>query len=136
MENIIKKIFLTIMILLALYKVTSYSQTVSEFTGVHEEFNKEGKTFEIIESYLSEPEVSNGLATITFRIYKHGEVNLNVFDAQGGKIQTLVEGEMEPGSYSVFFKANENIAPGEYYYEMDVDGVQHKSKMFTTKFTE
>ena len=124
------------MILLALYKVTSYSQTVSEFTGSPEEFNKEGKTLENYESYLSEPEVFNGLATITFRIYKHGEVNLNVFDAQGEKIQTLVEGEMEPGSYSVYFKANENNSSGEYYYDMIVDGVQHKSKMFTSKFTK
>lgn len=124
------------MILLALYKVTSYSQTVSEFTRLPEEFNKEENTNKNFELYLSEPEVFNSLTTIKFMIYKQGEVHLNVFDAQGKKVETLVDGEMEPGTYNVFFKADENITPGEYYYEMDVDSVHQKRKMFITKSAE
>ncbi len=133
MKNLLKKIFLTIMVLLALYKVTSFSQTVSETTVSSD---KEKSTVSLNKDFIlykNEPEVFSDLTLIKFDIVNQGNVKMNIYNAGGEKIETLVDGEMEPGIYSVYFKRYEELQPGEYFYELDVNGNNQRNSMFITK---
>ncbi|MDQ3022723.1 MAG: hypothetical protein M3R36_19490 [Bacteroidota bacterium] len=133
MENIIKKIFFTVLVLTALYRVTFYSQ--SSALGINYQIpeNDKDMVYKDFKVYQNEPLEFSEVTNIKFDIYKAGEINLSIFDIGGNLIENLVDGDMEPGQYSVYFKAYEGLTPGEYFYVMKVDGLTKVMRMLYSK---
>jgi hypothetical protein len=70
--------------------------------------------------------------TITYSLPESGAVSIDVFDALGNKIKTLVNESQTKGSYSLPFDA-ENLAGGVYYYTIRLNNMVTTSKMFVIK---
>jgi hypothetical protein len=77
-----------------------------------------------IEQVQPEPDNATGLyqnfpnpfeksTTISYALKETGHVSLEVFDASGRVVQTLVDGHRLPGSYQVSFDGSE-LSPGLY----------------------
>lgn len=128
-KKIIWKIFLTIMILLALYRLTSYSQTTEE-----KEFNESGAERSIgdlnFKLYECTPEKFIELTTLQFQIFEDSDVRLSVNDINGDVIETLADGMMTPGLYKVYFKASKDLSPGEYVCKLEANGSVQTKKIF------
>ncbi|MEO8446041.1 MAG: hypothetical protein ABI528_01025 [bacterium] len=130
MKKILWKGFLTVMILLALYRLTSYSQTPGSNGIPESETVIVQKNFEL---YQNEPERFNEVTNIRFKIIEKGDALLQVNDAEGKLIDVLVDGEMEPGEYNVYYKAVTTLEEGEYSYTLDVNGEKQTKRMFILK---
>ncbi|HCV42693.1 MAG TPA: hypothetical protein DGH68_04350, partial [Bacteroidetes bacterium] len=63
------------------------------------------------------PNPFNPTTNIGFRITDYGLVTLKVFDALGGEVATLVNEQLQPGSYETAFDGA-NRASGVYIYRL------------------
>jgi len=63
------------------------------------------------------PNPFNPGTTIKFSVVKSGLVSLKVYDLPGREVATLVNEEMNPGSYEVSFDAT-RLASGVYFYRL------------------
>ncbi|RMD63705.1 T9SS C-terminal target domain-containing protein, partial [Candidatus Parcubacteria bacterium] len=63
------------------------------------------------------PNPFNPTTTIWYELNKAGKVTLDVIDAQGKKIATLVNGQKPAGSYAITFNG-QNLASGVYFYRL------------------
>jgi hypothetical protein len=128
MKNLMRRIIFITIVLMAIYKVTLYSQT--SVTG----FNSDSAEKETFKLFQNEPMEFREVTDIKFDLFKSGKVNLNVFDSGGNLIETLIEnGEMYPGKYSIYFKSSSELTPGEYFYELNVNGIKKVMKMVFIK---
>ena len=59
-------------------------------------------------------------------------MQLIIYDALGREIETLVQEKLNPGSYSVSWKAS-GIPSGVYYYELKTDYYTETKKMVLVK---
>ncbi len=78
------------------------------------------------------PNPFNPSTTISFTIPEKGLVQLEVFDMLGQKIETLVNSEMDAGSYDVNFTAK-NLSSGIYFYRLKTNSFIQTNKMILTK---
>lgn len=131
MKNLIKSIVLAIVILTALYKVTLYSKPQDSLK--YSQITERTSTYKAYRLYQNEPFEFSSVTNIRFELFKEGNVKLNIYGPDGELIETLVDGEMQPGNYSIYFKAHEGLAPGEYFYEINFDGSKKVLKMFYNK---
>ncbi|GAB5410475.1 MAG: hypothetical protein BalsKO_28400 [Balneolaceae bacterium] len=66
------------------------------------------------------PNPFNPSTTITIQVYSATEVELEVFDVMGRKVQTLYQGKLSSGTYN--FQINgESLTSGVYYYRLIAD---------------
>lgn len=63
------------------------------------------------------PNPFNPQTTLTYRLLRGGPVRLQVYDAQGRLLQTLVDGTQGPGAYTVPFDAR-HLPSGTYLYRL------------------
>jgi hypothetical protein len=70
------------------------------------------------------PNPFNPVTNIKFQIPKYGSVILKIYDALGREIKSLVNEELNPGTYEVNWEASD-YPSGIYFY-----------KLFTTDFSE
>jgi hypothetical protein len=56
---------------------------------------------------------------ITYSIYEPGFVTLNIFDLQGRKTKSLVNGFQKTGTYSVIVEGN-SLTNGIYFYKLEI----------------
>ncbi|MBK7701451.1 MAG: FG-GAP repeat protein [bacterium] len=73
------------------------------------------------------PNPFNPHTTIEFRLSRAGAVILQVFDAAGREISTLLERTLAAGSHEVVFDGA-GLASGVYHYRLIVDGEESDSK--------
>ena len=73
------------------------------------------------------PNPFNPITTITYNLDQSGMVNLVIYDILGRKVETIVNGNQGPGSYSVRWDADE-LASGVYFYQIDIDGKRHEAR--------
>ncbi len=66
--------------------------------------------------------------TITFSVPEREYVRLSVYDVTGRKVVLLMDGEADPGRYSVPFDAK-GLASGVYIYRLQAGGVRKTGKM-------
>lgn len=88
-------------------------------------------------SYLSQnhPNPFNPSAThttIDFRVPTAGDVTLEVFNASGAKVASLVDGVKAQGNHTVNFDA-QGIGSGVYFYRLKGDGFDELRKMVLLK---
>ena len=77
------------------------------------------KIFSLSQNY---PNPFNAETTITYELPMRGKVNLSVYNINGQKIRTLVDGKRNAGSYSVLWDGRNDegytMASGFYLYRL------------------
>lgn len=101
-------ISVSLLIINTVYTAAQTSQSVSNEKTIL-------KSFEL---YQNSPDPFTGITKIKFDVLTKGEILLDVFNSVGEKVAELVSGVMEPGQYSVYFKADESMREGVYYYSL------------------
>ncbi|HYM35233.1 MAG TPA: DUF1501 domain-containing protein, partial [Steroidobacteraceae bacterium] len=84
-----------------------------------------GKNFVLYQNY---PNPVREVTSIRFDLAEGSRVTLEVFDARGERIETLVDSYHGAGSYSVNFDAG-RIANGTYFYRLDAGGIVETKSM-------
>lgn len=77
----------------------------------------------------TEEGVITDLATINFTVFKDGTASMTVSDEKGNLVAQLIDGEIVEGRYTMYFKPEEEIKPGEYFLNMEMNG-EKKSERF------
>jgi hypothetical protein len=81
----------------------------------------------------SQPNPSHSMTTIRFQIATPGHVCINVYDACGRVIKTLVDEEKEAGVYSISWHGHnelgENVPAGVYFYRLEAGKYSQMRKM-------
>jgi hypothetical protein len=88
-----------------------------------------------VKGYLLEqnyPNPFNPATLINFTLPASGFVKLKVFNSIGKEVQTLVNGNLSPGSYSVNFNAA-NLSGGVYFYKLETENFTETKKMILIK---
>jgi hypothetical protein len=85
-------------------------------------------------SYLSQnyPNPFNPQTTIDYVVPTAGTVTLDVFDASGAKVASLVNGVKSKGKYTAHFNA-QGLASGVYFYRLKGNGFNEMRKMVLLK---
>jgi hypothetical protein len=84
---------------------------------------------------LLDQNVPNPFSTYTeiaFKVENPGKVELNVFDALGRKVTSLVNKNLAPGTYNANFDAN-GLSDGVYFYRLETDGFSAVKRMILCK---
>ncbi|PIW68969.1 MAG: hypothetical protein COW08_09715, partial [Ignavibacteriales bacterium CG12_big_fil_rev_8_21_14_0_65_30_8] len=85
--------------------------------------------FELFQNY---PNPFNPSTQIYYSVAKSGNVNLEIFDLLGRKIETLVNQFHSPGNYNVVFNAK-NLSSGVYFYQLRAGSFSQVNKMILIK---
>ena len=80
----------------------------------------------------SSPNPANPTTTISFNIPEAGNVNVEVFNVAGQKVDTLVNNFMDAGSHSVVWDGS-NLASGVYFYSVTSGEFSKTMKMTLLK---
>lgn len=83
--------------------------------------------------YQNEKTQFTNLTKVRFDLFRDADVILNVIDDQGKIVEKLIDGSMEPGSYSVYFKSADEVMPRELSYVIEVDGVSESKNILIFK---
>jgi spore coat protein CotH len=78
------------------------------------------------------PNPFNPSTVISYQISAKSHVTLKIYDVLGKEIMIPVNGEKQPGTYSVTIDAF-SLAAGVYYYALSVDGYAQIKKMMLVK---
>jgi hypothetical protein len=78
------------------------------------------------------PNPFNPQTSIDYTIGKEGRVTLDIFDASGAKVKTLVSDVKKAGSYTASFNAT-GMASGVYFYRLIAPGINEYKKMVLLK---
>lgn len=126
------------------YQVSAYNNTgyesvqsnrVSAPKGDIDKRSTEGEEeTEIFEYSLSDnyPNPFNPSTIINYSLKDNGVVTLKVFDVLGKEVQSLVDEQKEPGTYSVNFNASD-LPSGIYFYTIQSGNFSASKKMILLK---
>ncbi|MCH8568987.1 MAG: T9SS type A sorting domain-containing protein [Balneolales bacterium] len=78
------------------------------------------------------PNPFNPVTNITYSLPQAQEVRIDVFNIQGQRVATLVNGMQQAGQYTISFNAN-NLASGIYIYKMQTPTFSQTRKMTFVK---
>jgi hypothetical protein len=109
-----------------------HSNVLSDFTVTS--VNDGGVKGPLQGFYLEQnyPNPFNPSTKIKYKIASAGFVNLSVYDILGNKVATLINKEMQEGSYVVEFKSatgNKQLASGVYLYKLNAGSFVETRKM-------
>jgi len=83
------------------------------------------------------PNPFNPTTTIPFDIVNSGQVNINIYNIKGEMVRTLVNSNLNPGSYEVRWDGRSvsgiNISAGMYFIELKGTNFRETSKMIYLK---
>jgi hypothetical protein len=116
-------------IYVALARVSGTSENT--LTGGTDVEKEEGipTSYNLSQNY---PNPFNPTTNINFAIPVSGNVTLDVYNSLGQKIETLVNGFMNTGSYKVSFDAG-NYSSGIYFYQIKSNSFSQTRKMLLVK---
>lgn len=101
-----------------------YRRGVLQPTGVKENPQKPNSFF-LGQNY---PDPFNPATKISYGVSKRSYVRLQIFNVLGQLVQTLVDGEMEPGNFTVPWDAG-NVPSGVYFYRIVAGSFVETKKM-------
>jgi hypothetical protein len=78
------------------------------------------------------PNPYNPTTKIVYGLPSRGRLSLDVYDALGRKVMSLVEGDQEAGMHTVTFDGSE-LSSGIYFYRLTTSGVSQVKKMILEK---
>jgi hypothetical protein len=78
------------------------------------------------------PNPFNPTTKIDFKLKQSGLTTLKVYDMLGREVETLVNGELQAGSYQVDFDGR-GLASGVYFYRLNSGSFVETKKMMVTK---
>jgi len=91
-------------------------------------------SFEINQNY---PNPFNPITTINYSINKNGNIKIVIFDMLGRQVRSLVNKNNSAGQHSVLWDgkndAGKIVQSGQYYYNIEMDGVNKSRKMILIK---
>jgi len=114
MKNKIVKSVLTLLMIIEFYPIESNSQDLPEGKYFSNTVEITQPVNENIELTGPESIIYGDAAKIKFLIINEGKVDLSIYGMEGELIETLADGYMEPGEYTVYFKALNEMLPGQY----------------------
>ena len=76
---------------------------------------------EVFELDQNFPNPFNPSTVISYQLSKNGWVRLDVFDASGQKVRTLIDGEQRSGKHTAVFSSN-GLSSGIYFYRLTANG--------------
>ncbi|MFV1885144.1 MAG: T9SS type A sorting domain-containing protein [Balneola sp.] len=97
-------------------------------TGSENENNNPGR-FAVYQNY---PNPFNPTTEISFELPENSPVKINIYDAKGSLVQTLVNEPLSPGNHSITFNAN-GLASGIYIYEIVTNFGNQSKQMLLVK---
>lgn len=113
--------------------VTSIVTKLFEYAEEHvTAVNNEDKLITGYQLSQNYPNPFNPVTNIKYQLKVTSEVNLNVYNVLGKKVAELVDEVKAPGSYEVFFNA-ENLSSGVYYYRINAGNFNRSRKMLLIK---
>jgi protocatechuate 3,4-dioxygenase beta subunit len=101
----------------------------SSVTNIEDETSETPTEYELGNNY---PNPFNPSTTITFNLPEAANIKLTVFNAIGQEIAELIKGNIEAGSHSVTFNA-ENLNSGIYFYKLEAGKFINVKKMILLK---
>lgn len=87
------------------------------------------ETYSLSQNY---PNPFNPSTTIKFAIPENSNVKLEIYDLIGRKVTTLINSELNPGTYSVQWEAS-NYTSGIYFYRIETNNFTTVKKMLLLK---
>jgi WD40 repeat protein len=100
--------------------------------GIHD-----GQIVELKNSILNHPNPFNPETTIEYSIKEDSNVQIEIYNIKGQKVQTLVNEIREAGYHSVIWNGKDSsgrpVASGIYFYKMKTDNYQKIRKMVLLK---
>ncbi|MDR3665229.1 MAG: T9SS type A sorting domain-containing protein, partial [Ignavibacteriaceae bacterium] len=87
------------------------------------------KNFQLSQNY---PNPFNPSTTIQYSIPSRSLVTLRIYDITGRELVTLLNGEINPGSYEINFKASK-LPTGVYFYTLRANSFVSTKKMLLIK---
>jgi hypothetical protein len=100
-----------------------------DYTGITSNGNNVPADFTLSQNY---PNPFNPVTNIKFSIPQASFVKLVVYDVTGKEVATLVNTNMNAGSFTVDFNAS-SLASGVYFYRIDTEGFSDVKKMMLIK---
>lgn len=107
-------------------KAVSY---VTQFSTSIQQNTQTAESYKLEQNY---PNPFNPSTSINFSIPKSGFATLKVYDILGKEVATLVNGNLNAGSYSAEFNAS-NLTSGVYFYKLETEGFTSVKKMSLVK---
>ncbi len=99
---------------------------------IHKNTNKPNNSPVSFMLYQNYPNPFNPSTNIKFDIAKSLDVKLIIYDIIGQQVQTLVNGKLNAGYYSIPFN-NNSLASGVYFYELSAGNFRDIKKMVLIK---
>jgi hypothetical protein len=96
-------------------------------TGIEDQIS--ANSFELSQNY---PNPFNPSTRIQYQVSSNAQVLLQVYDALGNEVGTLVNGWKEAGNHSVNFDAS-GLSSGIYYYKLSADNFVETKKMIVLR---
>ncbi len=106
-----------------------YNGTLPTTTSVQQESNSAPSQFTLGQNY---PNPFNPSTKIEFSLKTTTTVSLKIFDVLGKEVATLVNGELQQGSYTATFDASK-LSTGIYFYTLRAGDFVQTKKMLMTK---
>jgi choice-of-anchor B domain-containing protein len=90
--------------------------------------------FSLAQNY---PNPFNPSTSITFQMYRRADARLSIYDVNGARVRTLLDGELPAGTHSVAWNGTDSrgeaVASGVYYYRLDAGGQSATKQMVLLK---
>ena len=97
--------------------------------GVDDDFSDVPEDFSLFQNY---PNPFNPVTTISYQLPKTGVVRLSIYNIKGQLVETLVNEQRSPGSYSATWYAND-VSSGLYFYKLTTGNKIVTKKMLLLK---
>jgi len=114
------------------YTVDFYLNTLDKWTWTESSVDNDVVVLDKFVLKQNYPNPFNATTVIPFRIDKAADVKLTVYDMVGNKVRTLVNENMNKGSYNINFDAT-GLATGVYIYRLEANGLMFSKKMMFVK---
>ena len=101
----------------------------NKITAVKSESLSKPTQFKLEQNY---PNPFNPSTAISYSVAKREHVNISVYAIDGRLVETLVNGDVEPGNYSAKFNAS-NLNSGVYFYRFTSNSFNTVRKMILMK---
>ncbi len=112
------------------HQMTDIPVNLGVVNDVNDETNIIPKEFKLSQNY---PNPFNPTTIITYAVPVQSKVTMKIFDILGREIQTIVNKEVQAGTYEVQFNAS-NLTSGVYFYAIRAEGSNGKMFIDAKKF--